>query len=372
MAAVQLIPSAERQRLIKIVKFEPGSIASFEIPKDSCYKSLQIRLTGAVKTTFASGTPAADAMSTLANLIPRIDIYAGQNRLVKSVNPYLMGIQQLFATTVQATRRASAGAAPASGNFPTVDGGFVYGTTGQFTTVSEAITISFEMLYAQPGMGRESTWLNLKGATSSEMRIQFADFLALRAFGNTAPVSFSDSTLQVEITSREQMDVGENVVFADWKQTTKSIAFNSEQRDFAIDINKGNYLTGLMLFARDGAPGSATTATGKVPSNLLVKNITLRLNGRDTIKSTNFQALQDENRAQYGCLAPFAANVSRLDGIAHLNLLAGGNLKTALPLVPPAVDNAQLLVDTAAASEVTYTSTAELMVMTEELVLPAA
>lgn len=371
MAAVQLIPSAERQRIIKTVAFAPGSIASFEIPKDSVYKSFQIRLSGSIVTTFASGTPVADSMSTMANLIPRIDIFAGQNRLVKSVNPHLMAIQQLFSTTVRAERRSSAGAAAATDNFPTADGGFAYGTTGQTTTVAESITISFEMVYANQGMGRDSTWLNLKNASSSEMRMQFAAYSSLLGFGNTAPVVFSASTLQVEVTSREAMDIPAEVVFADWKETTKSITVQSEQREFAIDINKGNYLTGIMLFARDGAAGTATTATGKLPSNLLIGNIKLVLNGRDYIKSTNFKNLQSENRSQYGCNAPFASNVSVLDGIAHLNLLAAGNLKTALPVKMPAVDSVQLVIDTASSSNVSYTNPAEIMIMTQELVLPS-
>ena len=363
-------PLAERQRKLQALTFQENQILSRDLPKDTVLKHLQLRLSGAVQTTFASGTPVADAQSIFDNIIPRIDVIVGGSRTVKSVRPHLMRIQQLFAAGNIAERRSSAGASAAADNFPTVDGGFVYGTTTQYTTVAETIIVSFEMVYAEPGLGRETTWLNLKGVSSAEVKLTCAAFSSLLGFGNTAPVVYGNSTLIIDIITVEAQDVPANIQFTDWKQTTKELIFGAQTTDYAIDINRGNKLTGIMLFARNGAAGSSTTATGKVPSNLAVTKVNLKLQGQSDIKATDFKALQAENRARYGVNAPFAGNVSMLDGIAHLNLLSRKDLSTALDCRPPFVDNVQLFIDTNSASNVSYTNPVSVTVMTEEVVLP--
>ncbi len=363
-------PRSDRQRKLQSLTFGPNVVLSRDLPRDTVLKSLQLRLSGAVQTTYASGTPVADAQSIFDNLIPRVDVVVDGSRVVKSVRPHLMRLQQLLSTGVQAERRSSAGAAAATDNLPTADGGFTYGTTTQYTTVAESIFIYFEMIFAEPGLGREATWLNLKGVASAEVRLFTASYSALLGFGNTAPVTYGNSTLAVDIITREAQDVEPQYRFGDWKETTKTIALSSQTSNYAIDINRGNKLTGIMLFTQDGAAGSATTATGKNASNLVVTNIALKLNGMTDIKATDFKALQAENRSDYGVVAPFASNVSALDGCAHMNLLARRDLSTALSVQMPAVDNAQLFVDTNSASNVSYTNPVQITVMTQELVEP--
>lgn len=363
-------PQAERQRQLQALTFQESQILSRDLPRDTVLKSLQLRLSGSVVTTFASGTPVADAQSTFDNIIPRIDVVIDGSRTVKSVRPHLMRIQQLFTSTVIAERRASAGAAAATDNYPTADQGFVYGTTTQISTVAESIFLPFEMVYCEPGVGRESTWLNLKGVASAELRLTCAAFSKLLGFGNTAPVVYSSSTLKVDIVTTEAQDVDPRIMFSDWKQTTKEVTFSAETTDFPIDINRGNKLSGVMLFARDGAAGSATTATGKLASNLALTKLSLKVNGQTDIKSTDFKSLQAENRARYGVNAPMASNVSLLDGIAHLNLIARKDISTALDVSPPLVDNVQLFVNTNTSSNVSYTNPVSVTVMTEEIVVP--
>lgn len=372
-AAVKQISSADRQRKLRSIAFSPNTVSSNPLPCDSVYKALIFRLSGAIQTTFASGTPVADAQSTFANLVPRIDIIVGGSRTVKSVYPHLMQIQQLFLSTVQAERRSSAAAAAATDNFPTADAGFTYGTTTQYTTVAETIYLPFEMIYAEPGLGRETTWLNLKSESSAEIRLTMASYSSLLGFGNTAPVTYANSTLQIDVYTKEAMDIPSNAVFADWKQTTSAIQFSSETRESAFRVRTGNLLTGILIFARDGAAGSATTASGKLASNLAVTDLKLQVNGGETvIRSTDFKALQNENRAMYGVNAPMASNVSRLDGVAHLNLLARKDLKTALDLRRAAgVDSCDLLISTNTSSNVSYTNPVEVTIMVEELALPA-
>lgn len=367
----QQIPLSESQRQLQGLKFEENSILSRDLPRDTVLKAIQLRLSGAVQTTYGSGTPLSDSFSTFDNIIPRIDVIINGSRVVKSVRPFAMRMQQLFTTVSIAERRASAAASALNPPFPTVDGGFVYGSTTQYTTVAESILLSFEMVYAAEGLGREATWLNTKGVASAELKLTTTSFAKLLAFGNTAPVAFGNSTLYIDITCIEARFPPANLVTSDWKQTTKELTFSAETTDFPIDINRGNKLTGIMLIVRNGQAGSSTTATGRLPSNTALTKIAMKLNGQADIKATTFQLLQAENRARYGINAPMSSNVSLIDGVAHLNFLTRKTLTTALDLRPPQVDNAQLFVDTApSGAGADYTNPVSVTVMTEELVEP--
>lgn len=361
-------PQSERQRQLQALTFAENQVLSRDLPRDTVIKSIQLRLSGAVTTTYGSGTPVADAQSSFDNIIPRVDVVVDGSETIKSVRPHLMRIQSLYTSSTLPERRHSAGASISA--FPTVDQGFTYGTTGQISSVAESVFIPMEHVYCESGKGREATWLNLKGASSAEIRLTCASFSALLGFGNTAPVVYSASTLKVDIFLREAMDVPASIQFSRWKQVTKELTFSAETTDYPIDINRGNKLSGIMLFARDGAAGSATTASGKLASNLALTKLNLKLNGASDIKTTTFQALQSENRQQYRVSAPMASNVSLLDGVAHMNLIARGDITTALDLRPPMVDNAQLFVTTNSASNVSYTNPVSVTVMTEEVVEP--
>jgi len=360
------IPS-ERTRKLQALTFAENSILSRDLPRDTVLRYLTLRLSGAVTTTFGSGTPVADAMAVFDNLVPRIDIIINGNRTVKNVRPHLMSMQQLLFRGIRGERRSSAGAAAVIN--PTVDAGFTYGTTGQITTVAETILISLENMCCDVGM--ESTWLNLKGVASAELRLTTGAFHALLGFGNTAPVVYSASTMKVDITTLEAQDVPSDVFFADFKQSTKEVTYSAQVSESLVEINRGSMLQGLMFYTRDGAAGSATTASGKLASNNVLDAIKLQVNGGDrVIKATTFWELQAENRSKYGVQAPYASNVSALDGIAYLDLLKRGRLDSALPTQPPAVDQIHAVLSTRAAADVSYTNPVSVTIMTNEIVKP--
>ena len=366
--AAPLIRS-ERQRKLQQLTFTPNVILTRDLPRDTVLKHLQVRLSGSVVTTFGSGTPVADAFATLDNLVSRIDVVINGSRTIKNVKPFMMHMQQLYTTLIRGERAASAGAAAATDNYPTADAGFPYGTTTQITTVRETVLVSFENVYARNG--KESTWLNLKGVASAEVRLTCAAFSSLLGFGNTAPVVYSSSTFVIDLLTIEAQDVPADMIFQDWKQTTKQILVSAQATNLPIDINRGNRLQAIMMLTRDGAAGTSTTATGKLANSLVVTNFNLMINGQTSIKAGDFKALQAENRARYGLNAPFASNVSILDGVAYLDLLSDdgrGDLNTALPLQPPLVDQAQLFVDTNSGSNVSYTNPVSIELQTEELV----
>lgn len=369
MPAPQMVAAPERQRKLQQLAFAENSILSRDLPRDTVLKHLIIRLSGSVITTFGSGTPVADAMSSFDNLVPRIDVIVNGSRTIKNVRPHLMHMQQLFSTLVQGERASSAAAAAATDNYPVNDGGFAYGTTTQVSTVRESVLVSFENVYVRSG--KESTWLNLKGVASAEVRLTCGAFANLLGFGNTAPVVFSGSTFVFDIYTIEQSEIPAGAIFADWKQTTKELTFSAQTTDYAIDINRGNRLQAIMLYTRNGAAGSATTATGKLATNLVVTDLSLIVNGQLVVKKTDFKALQAENRIRFGVSAPLASSVSRLDGVAYLDLISDdgrGDLNTALDVRPPKVDNVQLFVSTNTSSNSSYTNPASVTVMTEEIV----
>ncbi len=363
-------PSAERQRKLQQVAFSPSAVLSRDLPRDTVLRGISFRLSGNIVTTFASGTPVADSAGGFDNLVPRIDIVINGSRTVKSVRPIFLAMQQLFYSKILGERKSSAGATAAVQSLPTVDAGWTYGTTGQITSYAETIWMPFEMIWCDQGAGREATWLNLKGVASAEIRFTTAAYAALLGFANTAPVVWSLNNLVIDITLQEQADVPPQLQFSDWKQTTKQILFSGQSTDYPIDINRGNSLSGLWFYAQDGAAGSTTTATGKLPSNMLIQKITLVQNGQTSLKQTTFQELQAENRARQGFSAPYASNVSRVDGVAFLNLLARMDITTALDCRPPNVDSVQLVVNTSNSTDVSFTNSPSLTIMTDEIVLP--
>lgn len=367
MQKQQYVPLAERQRKLQAIPFVENTTQSRNLPLDTTLKGLQLRLSGSVVTTFASGTPVADAFSTFDNIIPRIDVIVAGSRVVKSVRPHMLRMQQLNTQKNLPERKSSAGASAATGNNPTVDAGFTYGTTGQITTAAESVYLPFEMVYCDPGKGRELTWLNLQGQSSAELKLTCASFSTLLGFGNTAPVVYSSSTFQVDVTTVEAQDVPVGFVGSDWKQTFKEATSTGASSAFVIDLPRGNLLSGIALLTRDGAAGSSTTATGKLRNNLVLGAISLRLAGQTEIKATTFLELQSENRSRFGINAAYASNVSAYDGYAYMSLLQRNNLETALNVMGIA-DQPQLNVEFT--SNVSYTNAASVIVQSEEIVPP--
>lgn len=362
---------AERQRTLQPIDFAPATVLSRELPRDTCLKSLLFTLNGSVVTTYGSGTPLADAQSTFDNLVENITVTVDGARIVKSVRPHMMAAQMVLTSKVYPDRRASAGAAQVVQ--PTVDGGFVYGTTGQVTTVYETLLLSFENVYAMEGKGREMTWLNLKGTSSAEVRVATKGYASLLCFGNTAPVVYSAGNLRITIQTVEQQDVQSSEVFADLKQTTKQIQIAGQQTGLLIEINKGNFLQGIMLFCQDGAAGAATGATGNLATNFLLNSVKVKVNGQQDIKATDFLSLQSENRNRQGLVSPTVANVSRLDGIAYLDMLKDDDASTALDCRAPLVDALHLELSSRGGTEFSYNAAkpATVTIMTNEIVLPA-
>ncbi len=378
MAQAQAAIISERTRQLPQTAFVPSSTLTLQggLPLDTVLKALSIRLSGSIVTTYASGTPLSDALSTLDNLCNAINIRINGGRLIKNIRPHFLHMQQLFAQSISGERKCETHASATITN-PTVDAGFTYGATTEVSSVAETVLLPFENIMALAN--REITWLNLKGRASAEMQFQTGAYSGLLGFGNTAPVTFSSGTFVLDVTTIEAQHVAYDTPFWDWRQTMQESTYSGQVTDSNIPINRGNFLQGLMFLCRDGGAGSAATATGKVLSNLVLNSIKLVLNGQTEVKSTSFLELQAQNKAQYGINAPYASNVSRIDGVAYLDLLTARDLKTALDVRAPGVDQVFLKVSTRAGGnygpasaryQVSYTNPASITILTNEVIPP--
>ncbi|MGD9729998.1 MAG: hypothetical protein AB7T49_21600 [Oligoflexales bacterium] len=353
---------SESTRKLGSQAFAPSSVMTFRLPEDTTLRALQIRLSGAIQTTFGSGTPVADDFGPMDDLISTVQVRVGGSDSIKTITPRMAAFHQLLDAKVRGERKASAGAAASTdGNITADVSAFPYGTTTQYTSVAETLTVFFECVLVK--YGREKTWLNLRGIVGSELILNTRAYSSLLGFGNTAPVTYGASTLQIDVKLIEARTVEQGRKFQTWKETYQIEPFTAQAANRVINLNKGQKIIGISMLARDGASGSATTATGLLATDGLVDQMKLTLNGSFTPRNETWFELQADNRNRYGIQAPYSANKSILQGLAYLDLTQLQVLDTALDA--RFLDNVQLEISTK--STATYTSTATLLVHQHEL-----
>jgi hypothetical protein len=363
-----LLSISEGRRKLQSLAFAQSSQMTLQIPCDTVVKRMEIRFSGNVTTTYASGTPVADALSTFDNLVSNTRLVVDGATTVKSTRPYMLRQNQLLMSGVLAERKASAGAAAASFNNPTADAGFTYGTTTQITTVAESFVLFFQM--PSPWVApedRESTYLNLKGRSTCELTFNSRAYSSLLGFGNTAPVVYSADDFRIDVTLVEDRSMPREKVFLDYIQTNQQVTHSAAASEMRFRLPVSQWLAGLSILTRDGAAGSATTASGKLLNSNVMSNVQLAVNGTNVIQQTTFQAIQAQNRQQFGVVAPFGSNVSLFDGFAFLNLLQNGKLASALDCrKSQGVDNVEVVYDLNG-SPISYTNPISIDFETHEI-----
>lgn len=356
--------TSDISRQLKSEVFEQGSTMTFDIPRDTVLKHLQLRLKGSVTVTYASGSPVSDDTSTLDRLVNFIDVTASGSFTIKNITPWMLHMQNLMASSNFGVRRSSAGAS--SVDFPSQDGKFDIGTTGQVTSVVESVLVSFENVMA--GKGRSSTMWDTRGLSSAVLKISTATLdNILEAGSDPADFSFaSGDPLQFQIETIEVQDVPQNASFSTWKQTTQVVSFSAQTNEFRQPVNRGNFLQGFMFEVRNGDARRSL-------SNVAVGDLRLIINGSRYIQNTTFQQLQDKNRNRYGLNASYSNDQSLLDGIAYMDLLTPtsegkfGSLGTAQDATAPNVDEVQLGITTRANADYSA-GPVQVKIMTNELI----
>lgn len=355
----------EKQRVLQPVTLTGQGILTRDIPKDTVIKRVQLRLRGAITTTFGSGTPVARADSIFHSLVNSIQVICNGGRVVKSISPHFMRMQALYNTGNASERGSSAGATESY--TPTVSGGFVFGTTGQISTVAESLSIPFEFIWAKLESERMMTALDTRPLSSCEIRFNQNSYNSLQSGANTAPVVYSASTMYIEITLVEAVLENAAAGFKpmDFRQTMKQVQLNAQVTNLQVELARGNSLAGLWLYALDGAGGSSTTATDRLASNSLLTDLSLKINGSVDLKSTNFLQLRAENQQRYGINTPYAANVSPTDGIAHMNFI-NNSIFDAVN-TKKGVDSLYLYLSSNSGTYTSYTNPAIVTIMQDEI-----
>lgn len=361
----EAVVKVPRRRTLPQKTFVPSQNISMDLPLDCGLVGLFIRLKGTIQTTY-TGTPSGRPEGAADSLIRAIEVKTDRLGTVKFLRPHFLHLQQLMSGGAPTERLYGVGASAAAAKANT-EGPFTFGTTTQYTAIDETIYLPFEQVFCEPGFGREETWLNTQRGTSATIMFACNPYSSLIQNASDIPnVTFANANLEIEVTTVERGDVPANAVFKVWRQIQKTENFASQVNDKAIMINTENKLSGIMMYATDGATGASSAA----PSNDLVKFLKLRKNGRDSLQEISFRQLQNINRSDNGVIAPYAAGVSRLQGFAHLTQLSRRELASALDVSKESggVYSLQLMVDTNDSSLVSYTTPASLHIVTEEIV----
>jgi hypothetical protein len=360
-------PGSRTQRVIAKEPFVNGKLITVPIAKNSCYIGFLIRIVGSVTATWASGTPVAKVEGLMDSILQRIDVTENGKDTFKSLKPHFLAIQDLITQGVENERYAEVGATALTNKHPTTRSGFLFGTTGQVTSVRESVYLPFEQVHCEPGYGREMTWWNTRhpSVNSADLKIQCGNIADILKDGNATAVTYTNVDLTIEITAIENKSVPENALFHVWKQTFTEKPFSGQTRDSSIEMPKENYLSGMMFYTKNGD-------ASRTPTNDLIDVYSVRTNGTQYDQTAAFKALQQLNRRENGSTAEFAGGTSRLDGIGFVNFLNERKINSALPAKRAlGIDSLDLMINTH--SYATYTpNQAMLNVVFDEIIFRTA
>lgn len=365
---------SERQRILAPLAMSYSSTITRDLPRDTVLKYLTVTISGAFDYTFSTSTPLAQQFTIMDALIADISIVVNGSNTIKNIRPWMLAMQQLLFTAnanVRQSQTATGAGAQAAVTPPNGDSGFIFGTSASFTGIRESVLIAFENIACK--IGREATWLNLKGVASAEIRFSTKALTGLVSLASTATAlafGTSANSVQLELKTIEAQDVDSKIYFSFFKQTQKSVQFSGQGTNVLIDINRGNSLQGLMMLCQNG---TASAITDPLLTDDLITDFSFKLNGQTEIKANSWLGLKEENQSRFGVNTSLVAGASRFKGFAYLDFLRDGNLNTALQVSPPDVDNAQLSINTAAASLKTIYGSSQpalLTIVTNEIVTP--
>lgn len=352
---------SETSRSLAALAYSSGQLVTGDLPPDTVLRALSLRLSGSVVATYSS-TPLAKETSTLSDLLNSISVEINGRSIIKNVYPHILHMHYLLARKIQGERKCSAAAAAAYNNNPTVDAGFTFPTSTQVATVAETVVVPFEMIFCQ--VGAEKSWLDLRGTSSAVLKLSCA---AITNLDKTTNATFSSISFSFQPVTLEVKDWPVQPEIWDWKETYKVQQFAAAATDTWVDLPAGNLYAALSMFVRQDAAGAGADAVSFKPGNNTVRQIRIRLNGRE-ILSTTFQDLQAQNRIRFGVQAPFATNQSRLDGFAMINFLTKDLWSAALDTSRSGVNSFQVGL-TVAATDSTYNKLpADVMLHSSEFV----
>lgn len=351
-----------KSRILKDATFSPGQRSPIDLPCDTVLQWLDATLSGSLQVTY-TGTYTASPVTSFDALVPTIQVLVNGDRVVKYVRPWLVSAKEIFAGGNQPERKSSAAATAQVPANPTSDGGWAVGTSTQYTTIRESLRICFRDILAREGF-QELSFLDLSKASTAQVIYGYSGYESIAAANNAATgISYANGSFVISTTTAEAQDmVGEK--FTDLKETTQSFPFVGQQNNVALPLNTGNLVRGIWIMVRDGDAARSL-------SNTAVTAISLKQDGFTPLRDyPSFMKLQGENRSEFHINAPQVAGVSRIDGLAYIDLLKNKNPSSALDCTR--VKLLQLFLSTAASGAgATYTNAVEVTIQLDEYAKPA-
>jgi len=366
--------TAQFNRRLQQVSFRANSVVTADIPRDDVIKRINLRLAGSQSVTYAAGSPVIGGLGVFPRLCNRIDVVQNGQDTIKSLDLYLLRMQNLCVGQELPERAVTKQAGAFSTRLALTEmeyGGTAYQATTGYMLFNESLTIYFEYPYAYEVGKNVSLW-NTKGLSSAEIRFAFSDVSNLQEDGVGATVTYADDlTFQVDVELVTAPSVPREQEFMLYKQTVRRVAFSAEAREYLVDLPRGNLITGIHLLVKNGD-------TNRRLSDIALKDISLLVNGQRIVQRTTFLTLQQSVRTRLGLRSPKGSAAQgithNLQGYAYLHLVRDGDVRSALDTsLKAGVDQVQLSLTTAASSgtdSATYTNPVEVSIMVDELAEP--
>lgn len=372
--------NAEARRTVGSPTFQVAP-STVQLPRDTVLKRMLIKAIISVDTTYAAGSPVTSELGIMGRICPNVELNINGNRIVKSVNPYLVRLQNILMNSGLPRRAYGISAAAPTTSRASREwmaGTVAYPATTEFLLINEAFELSFENPLGYGG-SRQMSELDIRDVASADLRFTWAPISNILRDGNAASVTYGTPSVVVvpqiiENRARPRPQLGQ--IMYDYVETSFSRSYTGQSRNQQIDLQTGNFLMGVGIFCRNGD-------SGRTPQENLLTNLALRINGSTAIQGTvSHQDLQDSNVSRFGApdLLGFGelnstiasvANVHPLRGFAFMNLIRNGDWNTAINTSRQAgVDSIKIELDTPAASgtdAATYTNPLEVTLHTHEI-----
>lgn len=306
-----------------------GSI-EFDLPLDFlALTKIFIRMYGNLIATFASGTPVARQGSVMNSVINSIRLSINGD-VIKAASPEMFRIQNLLVNKFAPILRSTASASATNNPLTDIAGGasVPYGTTGQYQNFEEHLTLFCELPYVQKLAEKYSTVVRTKGLTECKLELVQAPALTIRDGANTAPVVYSGLSglkFVVDYEELKESKAGEldNPAFYNSLETYRQIqqthTFTGENDTNTVDLNgKTGRIMCMLMKLRDGAAGSATTATSKQPNDAIITKMDVWGDDSERYADSSWRGFKGIMKQLFGHSAPLASSVSEDTGVSGI------------------------------------------------------
>lgn len=367
VAAQQLGP--ETRRKLATATYAANTSVVVDIPRDTCIKRMNLNLVGSFTVTFASGSPTLSPFGVFARICPNFYLVADGSRNIKVLDLFMQRCMNALAYGGFPRRAYKSGASLTStSSFPTTEwlsGTIAYPSTTQDIVINEDIIIDFENPFSYK-QGKNISQLYTRNLATCNMTFGFGDISNIQTTGVGATVTYSNVSISVVPTIIENREGGLADGAFDFNETVIRRSYSSQQTLAQILLNTGNKILGCALMAQDGSSALPV-------SDIVLTDIQLVRNGVESIVSTRYRDLMNDNKARFGAGDDqYASGLHALSGFAYINLQKNGDALSGLDArLSEGTSQVELDVSTGASSgvdAVTYTAPVTISVLQQQLV----